>query len=63
MLNRTNNRMFGAVGVFVAGRLLMIENFFMQTEWQGIQFSNLGIPLDPAKPAAQEFYAVFYDEL
>jgi len=41
----------------------MIENFFTQTEWQGIQFSNVGIPLDPAKPAAPEFYAVFYDEL
>ena len=41
----------------------MIEDFFTQTEWQGIQFSNLGIPLDPVKPAAPEFYAVFYDEL
>ena len=25
--------------------------------------SNLGIPLGPAKSAAPEFYAVFYDEL
>jgi SAM-dependent methyltransferase len=41
----------------------MIEQFFTQTEWQGIQFSALGVPLDPAKPAAPEFYAVFYDEL
>ena len=28
-----------------------------------MKFSNLSIPLDPAKPAAPEFYAVFLDEL
>jgi len=54
---------FGTVLTLRRGSFLVIEDFFTQTEWQGIQFSNLGIPLDPVKPAAPEFYAVFYDEL
>jgi len=41
----------------------MIEQFFTQTKWQDIQFSDLGVPLDPAKPAAPEFYEAFYRQL
>lgn len=41
----------------------MFERFFSQTEWQGIQFEHLGIPLVPNKPASVEFYDAFYLEL
>jgi len=41
----------------------MIEQFFTQTEWQGIQFSDLGVPLDPGNPAASAFYVAFYRQL
>jgi len=41
----------------------MREQFFTQTEWQGIQFSDLGVPLDPGQPAAPAFYEAFYRRL
>ncbi len=41
----------------------MVEQFFTQTEWQGIQFSDLGVPLDPGKPATPIFYEAFYRRL
>jgi len=41
----------------------MREEFFTQTEWQGIKFSDLGVPLDPVEPASPEFYEAFYRQL
>jgi hypothetical protein len=42
---------------------LVIERWFTQTEWQGIQFADLGIPLDPKVVASADFYAEFYRAL
>ena len=41
----------------------MREEFFTQTEWQGIKFSDLGVSLDAVEPASPEFYEAFYRRL
>lgn len=41
----------------------MIEQWFTQTEWQGIQFADLGVRLDAKSPASPEFYSAFYQSL
>lgn len=41
----------------------MREEFFTQSEWQGINFEDLEVALDPLKPAGSDFYSEFYDEL
>lgn len=38
----------------------MIEKKFFQSEWHGIRFTNLGIPLRVDKLAGNEFYDAFY---
>jgi hypothetical protein len=46
---------FGADGFISTRRFLTVEQFFTQTDWQGIQFSDLGVPLDPGTPAGPVF--------
>ena len=41
----------------------VIERWFTQTEWQGIQFSRLGVPLTTKEPASARFYSAFYQAL
>jgi len=41
----------------------MIEQWFTQTEWQGIKFGDLGVRLEPRAPASSGFYTAFYQAL
>lgn len=41
----------------------MREQFFTQTEWLGIQFRDLDVPLDSSNPATSRFYDSFYTEV
>lgn len=41
----------------------MQESFFARSDWLGIEFADLGLPLDPGSPAPAALYDVLYAEL